>query len=163
MSGGTLVPAPIYKEIDDEYVLRMPGKFYPTDAWEEAINDGVVQRFEPTIRRHLAGHYAALGSVRNLNSANTESEQSLMAIAHPLPLDPATRHSIVERIEQLSGRMQYLDLMNGQMIDYIQQVGMVPPAAEARRVTERFGTYKFCKAQRLPMRSIKDAMLAVSN
>ncbi len=86
-----------------------------------------------------------------------------MALAHPLPLDPATRYSIVEKIEQLSGRLQYLDLMNGQVLDYIQQVRMVPPAAEARRVTERFGTYKFCKAQQLPMRSITDAMVAVPN
>lgn len=163
LSGATLDPAPIYKEADDEYVLRMPGKFYPTDAWDEAINDGVVQRFEPATRRHLAGHYAALGSIRDLNSSNTASEHSLMALAHPLPLDPAIRYSIVERIEQLSGRLQYLDLMNGQMVDYIQQVGMVPPAADARRVTERFGTYKFCKGKRLPMRSIKDAMKAVPN
>jgi hypothetical protein len=30
-------------------------------------------------------------------------------------------------------------------------------------VTERYGTYRFCKAQRLPMRSFKDAMQAVPN
>jgi hypothetical protein len=40
---------------------------------------------------------------------------------------------------------------------------MVPPAEDARKVTERFGTYKFCKAERLPMRSIKNAMQAVPN
>lgn len=163
LSGGTLDPAPIYKEPNDEYVLRMPGKFYPTDAWEEAINDGVVQRFEPAIRRQLAGHYAALASLRNLNSSNTETDHALMALAHPLPLDPSVRYSIVGEMEQLSGRFQYLDLLNGQLIEYIQHIGMVPPAEDARRVTERYGTYKFCKAQRLPMRSIKDAMQAVPN
>jgi hypothetical protein len=162
-SGETLDPAPTYKEPDDAFVLRMPSKFYPTDAWEEAINDGIVQRFEAGTRRQLAGHYASLSTLQNLNSENIETELALMALAHPLPLDPSARYSIVREIELVSGRFQYLDLMNGQVIDYIQHIGMVPLAEDARKVTERFGTYKFCRAQRLPVRSLKDAMQAVPN
>ena len=162
-SGGTLKRAPTYKEPDDEYVLRLPSKFYPTDAWEEAINDGIAQRFDAATRRQLAGHYASLATLRNLNSANKETELALMALAHPLSLDPSARYTIVREIELLSGRLQHLDLMNGQVIDYIQQIGMVPPIADARKLTERFGTYKFCKAQLLPLRSIRDAMQAVPN
>jgi hypothetical protein len=160
-SGETLNPAPTYKEPDDDFVLRLPAKFYPTDAWEEAINDGIVQRFEAATRRQFAGHYASLARLRNLDSANKETELALMALAHPLLLDSSARYSIVREIELLSGRLQYLDLMNGQVIDYIQHIGMVPPAEDARKLTQRFGTYKFCKAQRLPMRSFKDAMQAV--
>lgn len=160
---GTLDPAPVFKETDLEYVVRMPTKFYPTDAWEEAIGDGVVQRFEAPIRRLLAGHYAALPSVSNLNAANTEAELELMALAHPLPVDPAVKYAIIGQLEKLRGRLRYLDLTNGQLIDFIQQLGMVPPAEDARALTLRYGTYRFCKAQRLPMRSMHDAMRAVPN
>ena len=57
----------------------------------------------------------------------------------------------------------HLNLINGQVIDYVERLGMLPKSGEARAVTERYGTYRFCKAQRLPMRSFKDAMQAVPN
>jgi hypothetical protein len=162
-SGLKLEPAPTYKEPDDDYVFRIPVKLYPTDVWEEAISDGVAQRFEPALRRQLAGHYAQLGNVRDMFWANNEAEQALMVLSRPMPLDPAFRSSMVREIEQLSGRLQYLDIINGQVIDYIQRIEMVPPAREARTVTERYGTFHFCKAHRLPMRSFADAMQAVEN
>ena len=162
-SGGTLVPAPTYKEPGDDYVFRIPVKVYPTDVWEEAISEGVAQRFESKLRRLLAGHYGQLANVQDMFWANNESEQALMALARPLPLDPSIRYSMVREIEQLSGRLQYLDVINGQVIDYVQRIAMVPPAQEARALTERYGTYHFCKAQRLPVRSFKDAMVAVPN
>ena len=162
-SGATLDPAPVFSEPGEDFVLRMPGKFYPSDAWQEAISDGIVQRFDPEMRRQLAGHYASLVNVANLNAANTEADPALMALAHPLPLDSSTRYTIVRDLEQLRGRLQYLDTNNGQVIDYIAQVGMIPAAREAQAVTERYGTYKFCKAHGLPMRSFKDAMTAVPN
>ena len=34
---------------------------------------------------------------------------------------------------------------------------------DAIKTTERWGTYQFCKAHGLPMRSFKDAMVAVPN
>ena len=162
-SGSKLAPAPVYSEPGDDFVLRKPIKFYPADAWEEAINDGVVQRFDPAIRRQFAGHYASLERLRTLDSANMDDEQALMTLAQPMPLDSQVRYGIVERIEQLSARLQWLDTMNGQVIDYIEHIGMVPPAAEAQAVTKRYGTYLFCKAHGLPMRPFKEAMQAVPN
>jgi hypothetical protein len=95
--------------------------------------------------------------------ANDQSEQGLDALTHRLPLDPTVRYSIVKEIEQLSGRLEHLDLLNGQVIDYLEKASMLPPAAEARSVTERYGTYRFCKAHALPMRSFEEAMQAVPN
>jgi hypothetical protein len=162
-SGSKLNPAPVYSEAGDEFLFRKPIKFYPTDAWEESINDGVVQRFDPAIRRQFAGHYASLERLRTLESSNMEDEQALMALAQPMPLDPQVRYGIVERIEQLRARLQWLDTMNGQVIDYIAHIGMVPPAAEAQAVAQRYGTYRFCKAHGLPVRPFKEAMQAVPN
>lgn len=63
----------------------------------------------------------------------------------------------------MRGRLEYLDDLNGQLIEYIQKAGMIPPPETAQAVTERYGTYKFCKAHRLPMRPFKDAMQAEPN
>lgn len=162
-SGATLEPAPVYDELHGTYVLRIPAKFYPGDVWEEAIGDGVAQRFEPAFRRRLAENYASLGTLRSLNAASTEAQQSLMVLAHPLPLDPSTRYSLVREIELMSSRFTYLDLLNGQLLDTVEHLGMVPPAEDSRTVTQRYGTYHFCKAHNLPMRSFEDAMQPIPN
>lgn len=169
-SGNTLEPAPIYHEdeqsgsgINFDFVLRIPSKYYPTDAWAEGISDGVAQRFDPRIRRQLAGHYASLAEVLRINAANDEDTKALVALARPLPLDPSVRYALLNQIERLSGRLQLLDIQNGQVIDYIEQIGMVPPPAPARALAVRYGTYQFCKAHRLPMRPFKEAMEAVPN
>lgn len=135
----------------------------PTEVWEAAVNDGTIQRLEPPVRRQLASHYTMLASIRNMAWANNQTEQGLSALAHPLPLDPAVRYSVVKEIEQLRGRLEFLDILNGQIIVYLQKAGMLPPAKEARALTERYGTYRFCKAQGLPMRSFAQAMTAVPN
>ena len=111
----------------------------------------------------MAGHYGQLPEIRELISTSNAIEPGLVALTHSLPLDPTVRYSIVEEIEQLRGHLEYLDLINGQVLDYVERLGMLPNSGEARAVTERYGTYRFCKAQRLPMRSFKDAMQAVPN
>jgi hypothetical protein len=162
-SGATLNPAPLYHDEHFRYVLREPSKMYPTDAWDAAVNDGTTQRLDPAVRRALAGHYGQLPTIRELNTANNATEAAFVGLSHPLPLDASVRYSIIKDIEQLSGQMEYLDYLNGQVIDYIQAVHMLPPAEEARAVVERYGTYGFCRAHGLPTRSFKDAMVAVPN
>ena len=162
-SGALMNPLPIYDEPNGDFVLRIPSKEYPTEVWEAAVNDGTIQRLEPPVRRQLASHYTMLASIRNMAWANNQTEQGLSALAHPLPLDPAVRYSVVKEIEQLRGRLEFLDILNGQIIVYLQKAGMLPPAKEARALTERYGTYRFCKAQGLPMRSFAQAMTAVPN
>jgi hypothetical protein len=162
-SGAILNPAPTYQEEHFRYVLREPSKVYPSDAWQAAVNDGTIQRLGPLIRRALAGHYGRLPETWDITTANSASDQGFMALTHALPLDPAVRYSIIKEIEQVRGRMESMDYYNGQMIDYIQQVDMPPPAEEALKVVTRYGTYRFCKAQHLPMRTFKDAMQAVPN
>ena len=161
-SGETLDPAPVHHE-RGTYVLRIPAKFYPSDVWAEAIGDGIVQHFDPEFRRRLAENYASLETISALNAASTEDEQSLMVLSHPLPLDSSTRYSIVREIELMSSRFRYLDLLNGQLIDSVEHLGMVPPAEDSQSVTERYGTYHFCKGRDLPMRSFKEAMQSIPN
>ena len=162
-SGTTLNPAPAFQEEHFRYVLRVPNKVYPTDAWQAALNDGTTQRLDPSIRRSLSGHYGRLPEIWDMTTANDASTQGFVALTHPLPLDPGTRYSIVKEIEQVRGRVETMDYNNGQVIDYLQQVNMLPPAEQARAVVARYGTYKFCKTRGLPMRSFKEAMQAIPN
>jgi len=162
-SGPVMDPVPIYEEQNFHFVLRFPSKEMPTDAWDEAVNDGLMQRFDPSFRNELRGHYAVIPQINNLVSANDATEQGLAALAHRLPLESTVRYYIVKEIEQLSGRLDTLDLDYGQQIENIQKVKMLPPAEHSQAATERYGTYKFCKAHGLPMRSFKEAMQAVPN
>ena len=169
-SGNVLEPAPIYHEdersgsgIEADFVLRIPTKYYPSDAWAEAISDGVVQRFDSAVRRQFAGHYASLADITRISAVNDEDAKALAALARPLPLDPSVRYALLSRIEGLDGRLQWLDIQNGQVIDYIERIGMVPPPAAAQALAVRYGTYQFCKAQRLPVRPFREAMAAVPN
>lgn len=162
-SGAVINPAPVYSEETSRFVLRMPSKIYPTDAWQAAISDGTIQSFPLSMRRELAGYYGQLSEVDRMNADNNAAEEGLVTIARPLPLDASVRYAIVKDIDQIRGRLEYLDLINGQIIDSIQKVHMVPPAAKAQEVTERYGSYQFCTAHKLPMRSFKDAMEAVPN
>jgi hypothetical protein len=160
-SGAVMDPAPVYEEPGADFVLRIPSKENPTEAWQAAVNDETIHRFDPVVRRHLAVHYTMLAVIRSLSWANDESEKGLVVLTHRLPLDPTVRYSIITDIERLSGRLKDLDVLNGQMIGYLQMARMLPPSGEARSVTERFGTYRFCKARGLPMRSFEEAMEAV--
>jgi hypothetical protein len=157
-SKAVMDPAPIHREPGLDFVVRIPSKEYPTEVWEAAVNDGTSQRLEPGVRRQLASHYAQLGTILHMRLANDQSEKGLAALAYPLPLDPTVRYSIIKELEQISGRLEYLDLLNGQVIDYLRKASMLPTEKEARSVTERYGTYRFCKARALPMRSFEEAM-----
>ena len=154
---------PLYQDENFRYVIREPAKFYPSDAWQAAINDGTTQRISPRIRRILAGHYGQLPEMWETNHANNNADEGYIALTHPLPLDPNVRYSIIKEIEAERARMEYVDYLSGQVIDYVQSAGALPPAADALTVTERYGTYQFCKSHGLPMRSFKDAMVAVPN
>ena len=113
-SGSVMNPVPLYEEDGAHYVLRLPSKVYPTDAWEAAVNDGTIRSLAPFTRRQLAGHYGQLPEIRELISTSNAIEPGLVALTHSLPLDPTVRYSIVEEIEQLRGHLEYLDLINGQ-------------------------------------------------
>lgn len=162
-SGAVLDPSPLYDQTRVRHVIRMPAKFYPSDVWEESLADGTAQHLEAQFRRRLLENYASIEAIEQIDAANTETEKSLLALARPLPLDPSTRYSLVREIELLSGRLSYLDLLNGQLLDSVEHLKMVPPGEEAERTTKRYGTYHFCQEHGLPLRSFEEAMKSIPN
>ncbi len=101
-SRSVLHPAPIYSEDTAHYVLRLPSKGYANDAWQAAVDDGTIRILAPVTRRQLAGHYNQLPEMAELLSATNTIEPGLVALTHPLRLDPTVDYLIVKDIEQLS-------------------------------------------------------------
>lgn len=155
-SGATMDPAPIYREGEYEYVLRIPSKVFADTAWQAAISDGLTSRFDPALRSELSQHYSEVGKITEMIRLNDLSRQRLATMASPIPIDPMVRLTLLSELETLSGRAEFLNNLFGRVIEHAQNVGMTPPADEVR-APERQGTYLFCKAQGLPMRSFEEA------
>ncbi len=64
------------------------------------------------------------------------------------------RFSLLETLKELRGRTAFMALQ-GQMIDHIAHVEMVPPLDAAPRGRAGIRTYQFCRAQGLPTRSVE--------
>jgi len=139
----------------------MPSKDYADGAWQAAVSDGVAPRFSPGVRSELTGHYLQAANVHEESATNAEEFTSLQTLKRPIPLDPMVRFTLLNRLDTLRGRVDFMSLQSGQLIDHIQKVGMLPNPLRATREVERYGTYRFCRAHGLPMRSFADAMTAV--
>jgi hypothetical protein len=162
-SGPTLDPAPIYREALFTFVVRLPSKEYPRSVYDAALGDGVVQRFDSAFRLELNAHYAQSDLMELMTRQNDQDQHELFSLSRVLPLDPSVRADFTRRLDSLRGRVEFMDLVAGQLIDHVQRVRMVPSPAETRRQVERFGTDQFCRAQGLPLHSFARAMTAVPN
>lgn len=170
-SGATLDPAPVHNDPAlvnsrnsfTNYVMRIPSKDFDTSAWQSSISDGVSSHLDPQLRQELDAHYVEVRSMINLTARNDIDYQRLLSLSRPLPLDPMVRFSLLQTLDELRGRTGFMALQSGQMIDHIVDVGMVPSPAEIRAAVTRFGTYQFCRTQRLPLRSLAAAMRVSNN
>lgn len=162
-SGATLEPAPVFRNANFSFVLRLPSKEYGRSVYEAALADGVMQRFGPDFRRELNSHYAQVDFLEAMTRQNGGDYQELFGLSRAIPLDPGVRFELLRTLDRLAGRIEYMDLLSGQLIDHVANVGMVPAAAGVRHDVERFGTWSFCRGQRLPLRTFRQAMTPVPN
>lgn len=162
-SGRRLEPAPLFRERNFSYVMRIPSKEYQTGIWEAAQLEGITTRFPPATRDELIAHYEQVRLLSGHIGRNDEDWRRLRTLSNPMPLDPMVRYSLLQTLDQLRGRIEFVDLLSGQLIDHLVNLKMVPSAAKARRDIERFGTVHFCRARRLPLLSLAEAMSPVPN
>jgi hypothetical protein len=161
-SGERLEPAPVYQEAEfNTFVLRMPSKDYSSSGWEAAIADGVTSNLAPELRRELSEHYEQVSQVRALTERNNESVNGLMSLSRPLPLDPSARLALVRQLDELRGRVDYMDLSAGQMIYHVIQADMVPPRRAITELLRLSGTRIFCSDHKLPLRTVEQAVTPV--
>lgn len=162
-SGATLEPAPVFRNANFAFTVRLPSKEYSRSVYDAALADGVLMRFDPALRRVLNTHYTQVDALTAMTRQNDDDYQALFGLSRAIPLDPGVRFELLRTLDRLRGRIEFMDLQSGQMIDNVANANMVPPAAAARREVERFGTWQFCRAQRLPLRPLREAMTAVPN
>ena len=163
-SGDRLDPAPIEGEGGAfHFVLRTPSKEYPRTSWDAATSEGLVARLEPSIRNELTAYYAQIDELNALGRMNDSDTLGMNQLGVSLPLDASTRYAIIHQLQDIRGRTEFRDTTSGQLIDHMEKLHMLPPIAAARALTERFGTYRFCNARRLPMRTFEQAMQSVPN
>lgn len=159
----TLRPAPTFTDSNFTYVIRAPSKEYTRSVYDAAIADGVAQRFDPAFRDELNAHYSQSDFLEAMTRQNGTDYQELLGLSRPLPLDASVRYDLLRTLDRVRGRIEFMDLLSGQLIDHIAKVGLTPPKADARREVTRFGTYRFCVEEKLPLRSFDEAMTAVPN
>jgi hypothetical protein len=163
-SGDRLDPAPIESEADDfHFVLRTPSKEYPRSSWDAATSEGLVARLQPSIRNELTAYYAQIDELNTMGRLNYTDTLGLNELGQALPLDPSGRYAIIHQLQDIRGRTEFRDNISGQLMDHMQRLHMVPSIASARELTERYGTYRFCNAHHLPMRSFEQAMQPIPN
>jgi hypothetical protein len=163
-SGDRLDPAPAYSEADiPSYEIRQPIKEYRSDVWQAIITDGVSSHLDPRLRNELSSHYSKAQMLTELTDRNLVDRDRLHMLTLSVPLDPSARLLLLQTLSELRGRTQFMDLLSGQMIDHIVKEGMVPAPAVTRDRLSRYGTYRFCRAHGLPVRSFDDARVAVPN
>jgi hypothetical protein len=139
----------------------MPNRNYNETAWQAALSDGVNSRLDKAIRPELAEHYVMMRRVHEMNEQNSLTYQRLLSLSRPIPLDPMVRYSLLQTLDELRGRVELMGHLSGQMVDHIVEANMVPPADLERRALASYGTYRFCRAQRLPLRSLRDARMPI--
>jgi type II secretory pathway pseudopilin PulG len=162
-SGARLDPAPVHSEPGFAfYVIRMPNRNYEESVWRASVTDGVNTHLAPNVRRGLNRAYTANGRLAALNDQNNTAYQRLLSLARPIPLDPTVRFSLLQDLEALRGRAELMSHLSGQSIANWSEAGMIPAPEVARQALDRSGTYRFCQAQRLPVRPLAEAVRPIA-
>ena len=125
-SGATLEPAPVFRNANFAFTVRLPSKEYSRSVYDAALADGVLLRFDPALRRVLNTHYTQVDAL----TAMTPERRRLsgpVRLSRAIPLDPGVRLQLLTTLDRLRGRIEFMDLQSGQMIDNIANAEMARP------------------------------------
>jgi hypothetical protein len=111
----------------------------------------------PELRTELSEHYQQVSVLVEMTRRNGISYGNVFTLSRPVPLDPAARLVLVQLLDELRGRVMYMDLTSGQLIDHLIRAKMVPSQGLITEAVRLSGTRLFCADQHLPMRTLKDA------
>ena len=84
-SGATLEPAPVFRNANFAFTVRLPSKEYSRSVYDAALADGVLQRFDPALRRVLNTHYTQVDALTAMTRQNDDDIRPCSA----QPGDPA--------------------------------------------------------------------------
>jgi hypothetical protein len=117
----------------------------------------VTPYLDPKERIELSQHYQQVAGLVGSTARNGISNQQVFSLSRPIPLDAGVRFSLMQSLDELRGRIHYMDLVSGQLLFHIDRLGMDPDRRLATRLLERSGTRLFCAQHHLPLRSFAEA------
>jgi hypothetical protein len=159
-----LLPAPLYSEaVAPSYVIRIPNKEYHSAVWQATISDGVSPHLDPRLRDELNSHYTQAELLNQLTNRNQSDQDRMLVLSRPLDLDPTVRFSLVQTLSEMRGRAKFMGLVSGQLINHVLKENMRPSDVVTWGKVARYGTYKFCRANRFPTRPFNDALKPLPN
>ena len=163
-SRDTIDPAPVYSEPGfDFYVIRMPNRVYPLDAWQAAISDGVTTHLQRGIRGSIISLYSRAEQMNDSNELNNRDYPALFGLSRRLPVDAGSRLEFLRILDELRGRVEFMNLLAGQIINDTDRAGFRLDRSALARRTEASGTLRFCRQHKLPTSPLSAAMRGVAD
>ena len=157
-SGDTLEPATVHDTDGHRFVVRIPRRPYRFPVWDTLIADGTAARFPPERQALLGRLSEAMSQARLGGQSETPVRLAgrLLALGHPVPLDPGTRMALLMDLEELRSRTS-LDMFSArQRLAGLAESGDAPAEADIEAFLAASGTVAFCRAQRLPLADWRD-------
>lgn len=140
-----------------DFVVRAPGRLWPSDAWESTRDLDVLRRSKPELFRYLTILYPEVLEQRQGNDRVRTGLLQLKAASVLAPDSPSDRFRLITTIEEIRGELDLLDLRAGQMRDLFAGLSMLPKDDQDKEVFSTSGTVKFCREQNLPLGKVRPA------
>ena len=150
-AGSVMKPLPIVRDQGVSYVYRAPHRPWDDSAWRSVIADGISPYLSADERRMLPVLYQGLGTMRENNQAEYAFGGRLMALAHPIPLDPQVKAQIVEDIEGERARAEAMALTARQTLSGVAAIHYQPDKQMMDEYLQRSGTVRLCRQRGLPI------------
>lgn len=157
-AGDRVDPAPLFREGDRTFVLRAPSRPYPSSVWDGVLAEGVSSHLTADERLYLGVYYAQVHDLDEFNKQLTASGTRLNSLARPIALDASARLSLLQSIDEIRDINRWMGVIAGQLVGVLDYLHMRPPGQEMRAALGQSGTVAFCRAHRLPMRPLAEAL-----
>lgn len=162
-SGDTLDPAPLHSDpTGRDYVVRMPSRPYNDAIWMALNDDGTSVHMADVRQQRHASAYASLAILQEKRAESDLLTGRLITLVHPLPLDAASRMTLVADIEEQRARSLFQSLVAGQILGAYRRMGSLPSESDVDAFLSQSGTAAFCRKQGLPLESWRKVMVAMT-
>jgi hypothetical protein len=92
-----------------------------------------------------------------LNKQLVGANSRLNGLMRPMSLDPSTKHSLMQSIDETRDLNWWMGIFAGQIVDRIVKLKVAPTNQSTRDFLATSGTRQFCVSRGLPLRTFKEA------
>lgn len=151
-SGSTSDHYSIVTEGNLRFVVRMAGRPFTFPTWDALVADGTAAHFpadRQALFNRISGGMAYVRTDHRVAAIRLTSR--LLALGHPIALDPGVSRDFLTDLEELRARNASMSLTLQQLMVVIADAGGVPAEIDVDALFANSGTMRFCRAQGLPL------------